>query len=247
MKTIDKLLGTISIILFSSLMLRADNPNFNITNKNGVVFQVTVGPLASPLKKDLYKEIAAVDEFKNDDEYWYFFGNFRNYNEATVMENTLKFYEIDGCHIQAFFNRKPIDIKDALTLLDNQNQYDERYIMSESIPVSDLDKMINARIRGARLYYALKVSIYSFQDVDKLMNVLSDMNITHDEMNKCESYNIGLFDKMEDARTARKQFLDAGLQNVYIAAYIDNERISFFEAEKLERNREESFAQELGF
>jgi len=52
---------------------------------------------------------------------------------------------------------------------------------------------------------------------------------------------------MEDARTARKQFLDAGLQNVYIAAYIDNERISFFEAEKLERNREESFAQELGF
>ncbi|MFQ5334486.1 MAG: hypothetical protein ACE5DN_00265 [Flavobacteriales bacterium] len=245
MKTTRQILGIAITLILCFFQLNSNASNKGVTTTKGVVFQLHIGPLSAPISGELYDKYNITMEYENDDGLWYEIGDFRKFKDATVAENSLKFYGIDKLEVRAYFNGRKVSISDALTLLDNQNKFDEQYIMSESIPVSDLDKMINARLRGARLYYAVKVSVYTYKDVDKLMDLLTDMDIKRD-VEKGTEYNIGWFDKLEDARKTRKSFIDAGLVNVFIAAYVDNERISFFEAEELERFKSDSFAQELG-
>ncbi len=85
----------------------------------GITFKVQVSASASPvdLKKENFKGVENVEEFKDGSVYKYVFGDTSDYNAALDLQNQMKQKGYKDCFIIAFQNGKKISLNEALEIL----------------------------------------------------------------------------------------------------------------------------------
>ena len=135
----------------------------------------------------------------------------------------------------AFFSGKSISIADAYTLQNNQNYYEELFVLGES-PSPDFNNP-----EGFAFNYSVYMDVNSSNVVDKLLETTYDMKL---EVNPQGGYlyYIGHISRMEEAKEILQRIREEGDVDAFLVAYFNDERISTIAAIELERKFDENMA-----
>lgn len=242
MKTLRNIISLIIVIvLFINVHAIANSYNQNLPN--GVIFQIEIGPLSNVLPVEMIDKFEFI-EFKElpDGTFKYCVGMFMSLNEATVMENSLKFWGYEKANIIAHFNRRNISLTDANTLLNNQNRFDEDFVMGEVV-FPNFDE-INGTERSYKFYYSVHIDMNSYQNADNLLETTFKMKLKVNKDGKY-MYCIGQLSRIEEAREIHKQLVGDGLENAYIVAYFNDQRIPIAAATEFQQEYDEYTAEAM--
>lgn len=231
----------IVIVIFIDAHAIVSSYNHNLPK--GVVFQIEIGPMSNVLPVEMINKFEYVEcQELPDGTFKYSAGMFKSFNEATVMENSLKFWGYEKVNVIAYFNQRNISLTDANTLLNNQNQFDEGFIMGEvDFPVFD---ELDGTERSYKFYYSVHIDMDSFQNADNLLETTYNMRLKVNKDSKY-MYCIGQLSRIEEAQEIRRNLIGGGLENAYIVAFFNDKRIPIAAATGFQQEYDEYMAEAI--
>lgn len=242
MKTLRNIISLIiAIVIFINVQAIANSYNHNLPK--GVVFQIEIGPLSNVLPVEITNKFEFIEsEELPDGTFKYYAGMFTSFNEATVMENSLKFWGYEKSNIIAYFNQRSISLTDANTLLDNQNRFDEGFVLGEVV-FPNFDEL-NSTERSYKFYYSVHIDMDSYRNADNLLETTYEMRLKTNKEDKY-MYCIGQLSRIEEAREIHKQLKRDGFENAYIVAYFNDQRIPIAAATEFQQEFDEYTAEAI--
>ena len=223
----------------STQNIKAESFKFN--SQRGVYYQIEIGPMSQHLLEETAARFELMDSKKMPDGFFkYFAGAYSEYEEASIMENSLKFWGVEEAEVVAFFNKEKISIADAQTLQNNQNHYDEAYVLGYGKP--EFDALAVEEFEGFEFHYSVQVEMNSHSQADNLLETTYNMRLKVNEGGE-HVYSIGKLSRIEEAREIRARLLNDGINNAFIVAYFNGRRISTLAAADLQRSYEENMAE----
>jgi hypothetical protein len=233
MKTLATIIIAIALFIASINVCIAGLDQYNPSVPKTLTFVVKVSNLDNHLPNNIINifEVSDMEVIKNKKNYY--LGRFTSFQKAELYKITLNQMGLENVEVIAYFRQQNISLEDALTLSQNQNTFEQDYVKIDNISVDELNELLNISSYAAKFYYALHVDA---SDVSQVMNELQTIGTVYlKSTNSNEQYfTVGNFKKYEQAKAERINLIELGYKNVYIAAYLENDRIALEKAKELE-------------
>jgi len=223
MKPLIKYLALASCFL-AFITTKAFNPNL----PKGIIYQLSLNGY------DLQKSQQVIDEYHylthiiNGKSSTYIFGKYQSFSQIDSVKTLL---ESAGCNspgIIAYKDQMEVSVAEAIS-----TQYKNDMLTDESveqrkrarkISVQEVNYLLDVQKSGLKHYYALAIPIQSAETVDKLLEQIDNEQVIEISAD-ADTYSIGRFENFEEVLTARKNFIAAEINDVFIMAQITDERI----------------------
>lgn len=217
----------ITIAIFFALI-----PTIVLSNNlpNGLVFRVIIGDLNEIIETSQFDQYQPINFKEADQVFTCEVGAFKDFIQAQKAKNEVKASGYQKADLIAYFNNKPVSLDDAFVLMDDQNHIDRKG--GVSISEEQMNQMLG-EVEKPNFYYTIQVGVFNTQQV----NSFFDFPKTFEEKvtNKGNyRYTYGQYYTINDARDAAKMLRENGMENAFITAYDDVERIPLARAIEME-------------
>jgi len=231
------------------------------TMPSGVYYKVQVGAFRNKIPQNLYSDFAPVSgESLNNGITRYTAGFFMNFDNADDAKLTIRRMGYGDAFVVAFRDGKRIPLYEAmgLTETDYAAAVEKEYIygdggeapVSRKAPVLDPTAIKTSTKRtdyyaGAPnaapakqveamtgLFYTVQIGVYSKPVPASTLKNLSPLNSELTSTNKIR-YTTGVFTSLVGAVAKRDQAKSLGIDDAFITAYYNGERITLSEADRL--------------
>lgn len=180
------------------------------------------------------KSLSTLDEFKIQKQTQEFViaGSYLQYIEAMKAKQDIQQLGYPAIEIVAFFNHALITVDEAFALMDNRNQQDQEnngYTLSEN----ELSELL-VDVQNDDFFYTVQIGLYTEQNVNNFF----DFPKQYDERITTKGnlrYTYGTFSTINDARDALKMVKEYGLNDAFIIAFDQLERIPINRAIEIEQ------------
>lgn len=180
------------------------------------------------------KSLSTLDEFKIQKQTQEFViaGYYLQYIEAMKAKQDIQQLGYSAIEIVAFFNHALITVDEAFALMDNRNQQDQEnngYTLSEN----ELSELL-IDVQNDDFFYTVQIGLYTEQNVNNFF----DFPKQYDERITTKGnlrYTYGTFSTINDARDALKMVKEYGLNDAFIIAFDQLERIPINRAIEIEQ------------
>jgi len=228
---------------------------------SGVYYKVQVGAFRNKIPQNLYSDFAPVSgESLNNGITRYTAGFFMNFDNADDAKLTIRRMGYGDAFVVAFRDGKRIPLYEAmgLTETDYAAAVEKEYIygdggeapVSRKAPVLDPTAIKTSTKRtdyyaGAPnaapakqveamtgLFYTVQIGVYSKPVPASTLKNLSPLNSELTSTNKIR-YTTGVFTSLVGAVAKRDQAKSLGIDDAFITAYYNGERITLSEADRL--------------
>ncbi len=149
-------------------------------------------------------------------------GEYKDYLFAMKAKYDLKELGLVALEIKAYFNYEPITIQDSFTLLNNRNSQDQK-TGGQVLTAQEMEIMLD-QVSSNQFFYTVQLAVES----DASVNSFFDFPKTIDERISSKGhfrYTYGEFKTLQDAKDALRMVKEYGLEEAFITAYDDLERI----------------------
>ena len=178
--------------------------------------------------------LSNLDEFKIQKQTQDFViaGSYLQYIEAMKAKQDIQQLGYSAIEIVAFFNHALITVDEAFAMMDNRNQQDQEnngYTLSEN----ELSELL-VDVQNDDFFYTVQIGLYTEQNVNNFF----DFPKQYDERITTKGnlrYTYGTFSTINDARDALKMVKDYGLNDAFIIAFDQLERIPINRAIEIEQ------------
>lgn len=159
-------------------------------------------------------------------------GSFPQYIEAMKFKQEVYDNGFKSVEVVAFFNHSLITVEDAFALMDNRNQQDEEnkgFILTEKEIVDLL-----AEVQDQEFFYTVQMGLFTEENV----NDFFDFPKQYDERISAKGslrYTYGTFKTLSDAKDALKMVQAYGLDEAFVIAFDNLERIPLSRAIEKEK------------
>jgi hypothetical protein len=195
---------------------------------SGLHFSVKVNTVA-PLETN--KELKSYTILKQTKEY-FITGSFSQYIEAMKAKQEIQSNGYTSIEIVAFFNHSLISIEDAFALMDNRNQQDEEN-KGFSLTEEELSNLL-VQVQDQEFFYTVQMGLFT----EKNINDFFDFPKQYDERISTKGslrYTYGTFATLSDAKDALKMVQEYGLNEAFVIAFDNLERIPLSRAIEKEK------------
>lgn len=222
---------TAIIILLFNLNLNANNP----TIPSGVVYQLSVKSSDITKSRKVIEEYHYLRKVMTKGNFYYQFGK---YNHYTIADSVKTLLETAGCNnveVLAYHNHTLIPLAEAISL-----QYKDEMIpknnrtkkVAKTITTQEVNYLIQVQKSGLEHYYSLAIPVSSIETVDKILEEIDNEQVIEISLDE-NLYSIGKYTSFEEVITARKQFIDNEIFDVFIMAQITDDRLENDDASNL--------------
>lgn len=195
---------------------------------NGLYFSVKVNT-STPIEDS--QELENYTILKQTKEY-FITGSFTQYIEAMKAKLYIQSSGYSSIEIVAFFNHTLISIEDAFALMDNRNQQDEEN-KGFSLTEKELTDLL-VQVQDQEFFYTVQMGLFT----DKNINDFFDFPKQYDERISTKGslrYTYGTFTTLNDAKDALKMVQEYGLDDAFVIAFDNLERIPLSRAIEKEK------------
>lgn len=218
-------------VLFS-VLISIVLPSFFYANilPSGLVFRVKLDRLETPIQSVNFEKYQPVSNHLGDDAFSCELGAYSDFLHAQKANNELKEIGFEHVELIAYFNNRPVSIDDAFTLLDNRNQDDKAAL--PSISDQKVNEML-AKIEKPDFHYTILMGVYNEQQVNLFFDFPKTVNEKVTNRGHFR-YTYGIYYTLQDAKDALGMIYENGIDNAYIIAYDNIERIPLARAMQME-------------
>ncbi len=230
MKTIYTLSTIIAIILFQF--------NVNATNLNtpdGVVYQLTINSTDLASSRKVVTEYPYLRKIMTEGTFQYQFGQYTSFKSASNIKSALINVGCKDVEILAYNNHSLIPITEAITM-----EYKTEYLShnktrnkgAKTITTEEVSYLLEVKKSGLQHYYSLAIPVTSVETVDLILEEIDDEQVIEISVDD-QLYSIGRYESFEEVITARKQFIESKIFDVFIMAQITDERLEIDDSHNL--------------
>lgn len=217
------LLSVLIALLFPTFL-------FANTLPSGLVFRVKVDQLDAPLESHHFIKYAPISNSNEEGNFSCELGAYTNFLRAQKANNELKEAGFDAVELTAYFNNRPVSMDEAFVLLDDQNHIDEANL--PSVTEEKVDEML-ATVEKPDFHYTIQMGVYNEQQVNLFFDFPKTINEKVTDRGHFR-YTYGIYYTLQDAKDALGMIQDNGIDNAYIIAYDNVERIPLARAIQME-------------
>jgi len=149
-------------------------------------------------------------------------GEFSQYIEALKAKQEISKLNIKTLEVVAFFNHQLISIEDAFAIIDDRNEQDQKnngYILTET----EMSNML-LEVQDQAFFYTVQMGLFTEQNVNDFFDFPKQYSETITTKGNYR-YTYGKFTTLNDAKDALKMVKEYGLDNAFIVAFDNLERI----------------------
>ncbi len=228
MKPLIKYLA-IALGFLTATVCNGFNPNL----PKGIIYQISLN------SNDLQKSQSVITEYHylthiiNNNNSTYIFGKYQRFSEVDSVKSLLS---SAGCSstILAYKNQIEVPLAAAISMQYKNDmltaEASDQRKHSKKITVKEVNYLLDVQKSGLKHYYALAIPVNSIETVDKLLEQVDNEQIieisTSDDI-----YSIGRYESFEEVLTARKNFIEGEINDVFIMAQITDTRIEIDETD----------------
>lgn len=223
MKPLIKYLALASCFL-AYISTQAFNPNL----PKGIIYQISLNGYDLQKSQDVIVEYHYLTHLIKGSTSTYIFGKYQSFAEIDSVKTLLENMGCNSPSIIAYQDQMEISVAQAISV-----QYKADMLTAAStqartgtkkISVKEVNYLLDVQKSGLKHYYALAIPIKSAETVDKLLEQIDNEQVIEISAD-ADTYSIGRFENFEEVVTARKNFIDAHINDVFIMAQITDERL----------------------
>lgn len=224
----------------------------------GLIFKVQVGAYRNPIPQDLFKGFAPLmGERIPNGITRYTAGLFRDFGNANRAKNEIRTLGYNDAFVVAFMDGKRIPFDELRNLGDVDltvpaSAEADITLPSRNVPNEVLNTPSTIRDRGqvsnaiaeqtvntrdvTGMFFTVQVGVYSNTVLPERLQGIRDLNSELLDNGNIR-YSAGQFNTLEQARSRESDVVSQGVDDAFITAYLDGNRISVGEAiRRLEEN-----------
>jgi hypothetical protein len=208
-------------------------PTFIYSNNlpNGLIFRVIVENMDAKLDASEFEKYQPINFKEEDQLFTYEVGAFKDFIRAQKAKNEVKANGYQKADLVAYFNNKPVSLDDAFVLLDNQNHIDQKG--GFGFTEQQIDDLLSA-VEKPDFYYTVQIGVFNTQQVNNFFDLPKTINERVTNKGNFR-YAYGHYYTIHDAKAALGFMKDSGMNNAFITAYDDDERIPLARAISMEK------------
>lgn len=227
----------------------------------GLIFKVQIGAFRNPVSPEQFKGFAPLmGETTSSGIIRYTAGMFKSFETASTAKNQIKDLGFKDAFVVAFCNGNRISTSEALSMIKEGRNCPVTAVASSStretsssvsfpssvpvsvsetagsVPGSDSDpttvlKDVKVdKVKG--LFYTVQVGVFSGNVAASRLKNIHPL-YSEQTTKGLIRYSTGIFDNINDARTARQQIISLGITDAFITAYNNGKRISIEDSKKI--------------
>lgn len=197
---------------------------------NGLIFRVQVTNMEAELDETKFQNYQPISQREMNDKFTCEVGAFKDFIWAQKANNDVKASGYSNVEIVAYFNQKPVSLDDAFVLMDNQNSLDQQGVAS--ISDEEVDRLL-ATVEKPNFYYTVQMGVFNEQQVNHFFDFPKTVNERVTDKGHFR-YTYGMYYTIQDAKDALRMIRENGMDNAYIIAYDDVDRIPLARAMQME-------------
>lgn len=214
----------IFIITLSNFNVNAENP----TIPSGIIYQLAVKSTDIGKSRTVINEYHYLRKVMTKGAYEYQFGKYETFKKVDSVKSLLINVGCEQISIMAYNNHLLIPLTEAISL-----QYKEDYMkdlasekkVAKSITTKEVNYLLNVQKSGLDHYYSLAIPVTSIETVDKILEEIGDDQVLEISVDN-NLYSIGKYESFAEVISARKQYIENKIYDVFIMAQITDDRIN---------------------
>lgn len=222
MKTIYTYSTIIAIILFN-LNVNANN----LAIPEGVVYQLTINSTDLSNSRKVINKYPYLRKIMTKKSFQYQFGNYNSYENVKAIRSSLLNAGCNDVNILAYNNHILIPLAEAITIeykTDYLNNKKTGKKVAKNITTKEVSYLLDVKKSGLEHYYSLAIPVTSVETVDLILEEIDDEQVLEISIDD-KLYSIGKYTSFEEVISARKQFIESKIFDVFIMAQITDNRL----------------------
>ena len=197
---------------------------------NGLVFRVIIDDLDSKIETSEFENYQPVNFKEVDQLFTCEVGAFKDFIQAQRAKNEMKANGYHKADLVAYFNNRSVSLDDAFVLMNNHNAIEEKggYTVSEE----QMDKMLS-EVEKPDFFYTIQIGVFNSQQVNNFFDLPQSINERVTNKGNFR-YTYGQYYTVDDAKAALGFIKENGIDNAFITAYDDLDRIPLARAIEME-------------
>jgi len=221
-----KTLYTYSTIIAIILLNLNVNAN-NLVIPEGIVYQLTINSTDLSNSRKVVNEYPYLRKIMTKKSFQYQFGNYNSYENVKEIKSSLINAGCSDVSILAYNNHILIPLAEAITI-----EYKTDYLsnkkagkkVAKTITTKEVSYLLDVKKSGLEHYYSLAIPVTSIETVDLILEEIDDEQVLEISIDD-KLYSIGKYESFEEVISARKQFIESKIFDVFIMAQITDNRL----------------------
>lgn len=222
MKTIYTYISIIALILLN-INVKANN----LSIPEGIVYQITINSNDLSNSKKVINEYPFLRKIMSEGNFQYQFGNYTKYENVKEIKSSLLNVGCKEVNILSYNNHILIPLAEAMTIEYKNDYLEEKKSgkkVAKSITTKEVSYLLDVKKSGLEHYYSLAIPVTSIETVDLVLEEIDDEQVLEISIDD-KLYSIGKYESFEEVISARKQFIESKIFDVFIMAQITDNRL----------------------